>query len=165
MNMSDHRNGNKIGRPKLLEDEVRRAEVCALIAVGCSRATAARYVGVHPDTIRRAACRNEQFAAELVKAESKHEINQLMNINQAARSDRYWRAAAWTLERKYPDQYRPRRAETITLGEISSLIGEVGEIVAQAMPAKESADHVRERFLALIDRLHSNGLKHSPGPE
>ena len=74
---------NETGRPPVL-DEVKKGEICAIVAVGCSRATAARYVGCHPDTIRNTAQRDEEFAQALERAESKHEVLHLSYINKAA---------------------------------------------------------------------------------
>ncbi|NUQ63312.1 MAG: hypothetical protein HUU20_12605 [Pirellulales bacterium] len=87
-------------------DAAARRLVIALVTNGSSRRTAARYVGCAPSTITRAAQRDPEFAAELVRAETTVEIQSLQAIRNAAKSDRYWRAAAWLLERKNPG-FRP----------------------------------------------------------
>lgn len=138
------------GRMPLLEDQARRSAICTVISLGSSRATAAKYVGIHPDTIRRAMERDESFAAEIAKAESSHEVNQLMNINKAARSEKFWRAAAWKLERKYPDEYRPRQPDTMTPPETETLLRELARLMLEFVPGLESQK-------LLIDRL--NALK------
>src|SRR5438132_8482293 len=93
-----------IGRPPVL-DAAKKREIVAILSVGCSRVTAARYVGCHPDTIRKTALRDEKFAIQLRQAETTHEILHVKNINAAAKEGRYWRGAAWALERGYPQRY------------------------------------------------------------
>ncbi len=78
--------------------EVKRSEICAILAVGCSRTAAARYVGCHPDTIRNTAKRDAEFAAALQQAETRHEIQHLAHINAAAKEGRYWRRRRVALE-------------------------------------------------------------------
>lgn len=77
-------------RPAL--DEIKRREVCAILAMGGSRATAARYVGCAVSTILRTSQRNRTFRGELRKAESSAEVIQLQHIHTAGKKN--WRAAA-----------------------------------------------------------------------
>ena len=76
-----------IGRPPVL-DAAKKREIVAILSVGCSRVTAARYVGCHPDTIRKTALRDEKFAIQLRQAETTHEILHVKNINAAAVKER-----------------------------------------------------------------------------
>ena len=50
----------QVGRPRAL-DEIKRREVCALVAAGCGIEFASRYIGCSARTIRREALRNEDF--------------------------------------------------------------------------------------------------------
>ena len=96
------------GRPPVLDDAKRR-EILAILTVGCSRRAAAKYVGCAPATIANTAARDPEFAEQLRQAESKAEVGYLKNIRKAAKKEQYWRAAAWALERKYPERVRPPR--------------------------------------------------------
>jgi len=73
--------------------------VIAILSVGCTRQAAAEYVGCHVSTIWRTAERDPDFQLRLRQAQSSHEILHLRSINSAAVEPRYWRAAAWALER------------------------------------------------------------------
>jgi len=94
------------GRPHAL-DEVKQAEVCALISSGVSLCSAARYVGCDRGTIRREQLRNEKFATQLRQAVMRAEFEPLAAMHKAVH--RHWRAAAWLLERTRPGAIFTRR--------------------------------------------------------
>ncbi len=95
-------------------DERRRAEICAIVGVGCSQATAARYVGCTPGAISAAKKRIASFREEMLRAEAHHELVLVRRIHEAAAGPNGWRAAAWLLSRRYPERYAARAAETVT---------------------------------------------------
>lgn len=130
-------------------DKVRQREICAIVAVGCSRETAARYVGCCPTTIRRQAQRDPEFLAELQRAESLEEITSLRYVQAAARQAQYWRAAAWLLERKFPQRYAPRAAGSLTPEQVAQLLVELAEIVV----AEVTDALLRRRILRRLKRL------------
>jgi hypothetical protein len=137
-------------------DDAKKGEICAILAVGCGRATAAHYVGCHPDTIRNTAQRDAQFALELERAESNHEIKHLAFINKAAQEAKNWRAAAWALERKYPGRYGARRPDMFTVEQVSHVLGQfAGAILAEVPEASQ-----RQRILARLSDLTA-GLQSS----
>ncbi len=59
----------KRGRPPVL-DEMKQREIVAILSMGCSRRTAAHYVGCAHSTIQYTAERNDKFAEKLDRAES-----------------------------------------------------------------------------------------------
>ncbi|MBC7351803.1 MAG: helix-turn-helix domain-containing protein [Thermogutta sp.] len=144
-------------------DEFRKREILAILSVGCSRRTAARYVGCSPSTIRRTAERDPEFAEALRKAETKAQILFMKNIAAAARKEQYWRAAAWALERLNPEDYGPRSPQAVTLEQIRALISEFARIIVEEVPI---ASH-RKRILKRLDRLSAQwrheGDNHDPG--
>lgn len=87
--------GNGVGRPEEL-DEVKRAEICALLASGCSYRTAAKYVGCTASAISKCAKRDPEFAAQIEKAVAQREVILLSYVRASAR--RSWRAGAYLLE-------------------------------------------------------------------
>ncbi len=121
----------------------------AILSVGCSRATAAQYVGCHPTTITRTATRDPEFDQQLRQAESMLEIKHLRNIDAAAKDTRYWRAAAWALERKYPDRWGQRRAHALS----PEQIGQALEQFAQLVIEEVTEDETRNRILKRLDEL------------
>ncbi|MGD0384451.1 MAG: hypothetical protein ABSA77_13100, partial [Thermoguttaceae bacterium] len=94
----------KCGRPPVL-DEIKQREIVAIISMGCSRRTAARYVGCDPKTIQNTAERDEIFAEKLERAQSQAVVTHVKYIYSAAKKAQYWRAAAWALERLNPEEY------------------------------------------------------------
>ncbi len=139
---------SKRGRPALL-DEQKKAEILAVLALGCNRRTAANYVNCHPKTIYNEALRDPNFAEQLSRREASAEIAHLGNINNAAKQSSYWRASAWCLERLYPDRYAARAPDTVTPQQLSDFIGRVAEIIVQDVPV----DRYRKLVMAGIDQL------------
>ena len=97
----------KCGRPPVL-DEAKKREILAIVAVGCSRSMAATYVGCAISTIQNTAERDPTFAEKLRQAVYSTELGLLKNIRNAAKKEQYWRAAAWALERRFPERYARR---------------------------------------------------------
>ncbi len=92
------------GRPAALGHDQRK-RIITLLTAGCSRRAAARSVGCAPSTIANTARRDSQFADDLALAESNLETDLLDAVRNAAKVDRYWRAASWLLERQFPLDY------------------------------------------------------------
>ncbi len=147
----------KIGRPPVL-DHVKKGQILAILSVGCSRRTAARYVGCSPTTIQNTADRDPQFAAQLRHADHGAEIEYLKRIRNAAKKEQYWRAAAWALERLNPEDFAKRPVGALTSDEVSTLLAQLAEILLQEIPVAE----YRKRAIKCVDRLLA---KVQPGPK
>ncbi len=145
--------------PRGVLTEVKRSEICAILAVGCSRTTAARYVGCHPSTIRNTARRDADFAQALQQAETKHEIQHLAHINAAAKEGRYWRAAAWALERTHPDRYGRRRPHTITSDQLSQVLAQFAGVILEEVADEDVQQRVFARLADLTEELHALSTK------
>ena len=130
-------------------DETKRREVCAILAVGGTRLMAASYVGCCTRTIRRTALRDVEFAEQLRKAELGPEITFLKSIQAAAADVKQWRAAAWALERLFPERYARRPPDTITIEQMTEIIKALADIIVGEIPAKP----YRRRVLARIAKL------------
>lgn len=159
-------------KPRCVLDDVKKREIIALLSVGCSRRTAASYVGCSPSTIARTALRDERFADELRKAGQATEINCLRNIQDAGKKAQYWRAAAWALERCHPDRYAARNADTITLDQARGLLGELARIIVEEVAAVEQRKPILKRVHGLIrglllsrDKRCGENEPDAPGPE
>jgi hypothetical protein len=113
------------GRPRAL-DHVKQGEIIATVTAGFSIDRAARYVGCASSTIRRECRRNPKFDTELRRACLSAELCPLQAIREAAR--KYWRAAAWLLERLDPERFgkqNPRHIKPDQLEAFSSIITEI----------------------------------------
>ncbi len=140
------------GRPPVL-DEAKRRRIIALLANGSSRRIAARYVGCAPSTITRTALRDFQFATELAHAERSAEIEALHNLRKAARNERYWRAAAWLLERTNPDDFAQRQPNVATEAQIRQAVVALADVLLEGLSD--------ERYHEILRRL-ANLLGASP---
>ena len=140
---------NRVGRPSVLNDELKR-RICAVVAVGGSRRLAARYVGCAPSTITYAAQHDPEFAAELIRAAGQHEMSTLSQVQSAAREHRYWRAAAWVLERLYPARYGQRRVDMAPLKAVARLIDGLAAVVMEEVRDEATRRRVQRRIARLI---------------
>jgi hypothetical protein len=135
----------KPGRRPVL-DEMKQREILAIVSVGCSRRTAARYVGCSVSTIQNTAERDEKFADKLLQAESKAVVKLMKNINEAAKKAQYWRAAAWALERLNPEEYASPHPDVITTEQISQLMSHFSQIVVEEVPVDAYCKKIIKRL-------------------
>ena len=103
---------------------------------------------LRPSTILRTAERDPAFAEELGKARSNAELGLIKNIRNAAQKEQYWRAAAWALERGFPEKYAPRNPNVITADQIGVLLSKFAEIVVMELPERH-----RSRILKRMDAV------------
>ena len=138
--------------PREILDAVTRAKILALLELGCSRRMAARQVDCAASTISRTAARDENFAAQLADAAGQADVRALKLICHAAQQERYWRVAAWLLERRNPDEYGRRPPHTFTAEQVAALLARGLEGVLAAVPA-ESAQAVEDVFDDLLEDI------------
>jgi len=112
-------------------------------------------VGGTPALIQKAAAADEDFALALLQAESQAEITSMKSINAAARQERYWKAAAWILERKNPEEFRLRSPGTFNAEQLAFIVRNLSEIIAEEVRVPSD----RKRILARLERF----LKESAG--
>jgi len=130
-----------------LTDE-KRGQILALLKLGCSQNMAADYVGCDPRTIRREAERDPTFAEKLRQAGGNAELGWLQNIRNAAKKEQYWRAAAWALERVFPERYARRGPDVLTLEQVGLLLSRFSQIMIDDIP-----ERYRTRIAKRMDAL------------
>lgn len=131
-------------------DETKRSQILAILAVGCSRQAAARYVGCCPSTIRSAALRDPDFARCMEQAEGRGELSYVERIHRAAGKEQYWRAAAWMLERRHPEEWAPRDPKVLTVDDARQLLAALAQIVVDEVPAAAYRKQVLRRVGGLL---------------
>lgn len=62
---------------------------------------------------------------------------------------RYWRAAAWLLERRYPEDYAARQPGTVPVSQIPDLVQEVADLLMDETMELEVRQRIRRRVTAL----------------
>src|SRR4051812_15335785 len=115
------------GRPRALDDAKQR-EVCALISGGCGLGEAARYVNCDVGTIRREATRNPAFAEQIRNSRAYAKLSPLKAMQKAAGT--HWRAAAWMLERAFPDRFSRPESGAFGARQARQLMNEVLNVVS-----------------------------------
>ena len=132
-------------------DDAKRKAVGALLGLGVSRRTAASFVGCHVMTIYVEARRNKKFAEEIARAESSFEVRHKRRIEAASENVRYWRASAWSLERRFPEEYAKRRPRTVTPDHAERILAQFVEILASHIPDGTLRRRVSQRLWQAID--------------
>ena len=104
-------------KPKITEDLIKI--ICELKGKGMSNKDICMAVGIHEATLYRwlnkPSCKlHRALGEEFKKAEARYKQELLDTIRGAALAKRqYWTAAAWLLERKYPEEFgRPETRKT-----------------------------------------------------
>ncbi|MGA2065275.1 MAG: hypothetical protein ABSG86_09905 [Thermoguttaceae bacterium] len=130
-------------------NDAKKSVIVALLAVGCSQRVIARYVGCGRETIRRTMARDPHFAARVRDAKCSAEVGLLRNIRDAAKKEQHWRAAAWMLERGYPERYARRDPTAISIDQIAALLAHFCRIVVEEVPVAR----YRKKTLKRLDEL------------
>jgi hypothetical protein len=95
-----------MARPtKYTEETIKRLEHA--ISLGASYGQACAYAGISDETFRLWREAKVGFLGRLQKAEGQAVVGWLNTIESAAASGQ-WQAAAWKLERRYPDEFARR---------------------------------------------------------
>ncbi len=77
-----------------------RATFCAILHLGCDRATACKFLGVSVEQLAAEIDRNAEFAQQAHRAEAKAEVDHMRNVREAALDEKNWRTSVWWLERQ-----------------------------------------------------------------
>ncbi len=129
--------------PREALDALKQVEVIALLTWGFSRRTAARHVGVTHTTIARTAARYPHFAKQLADAERRADFNALKMVRDASQQDKYWRAAAWLLERRLPDEFGHRAPHSFSGDQVMAMLAQVFSYTLPALKEEQADQFVR----------------------
>ncbi len=124
----------RIPDPREVLDGIKRAKILALLTMGCSRRMAAKQAGFAASTITRTAERDLEFHSQIAEAEAQADVRALRLISRTAQQEKYWRVAAWMLERRNPDEYGRRAPFTFTGTQVEELLLRGLKDVVSAVP-------------------------------
>ena len=99
-----------------------------------------------------AAARDPDFAHDLSRAEAEADEKRLQLISRATDQEKYWRAAAWVLERRNPEEFGPRRPHTYSGGHVVELFTRYLHAVLPNLPA-ECRDTLLDQFDDVVGEL------------
>lgn len=91
------------GRPTQRTPENAK-KITDAVRMGATYGLACNYAGISEDTFARWREADADFAAAIKEAEGAAAVGWLAKIEKAA-NEGTWQAAAWKLERRYPEQY------------------------------------------------------------
>ena len=147
----------KRGRPPKLDD-TKRGQILGVLGVGGSMATAAAAVGCCIRTVYNTALRDRKFYEQLRTAHAMHEVKLLKCLDAAAAQPKYWRAAAWKLERIHPARYRPEPKGMVSVHEMQSQFKEMMDYIESEIPAAQY-----DRIIARAQAQFQNKTFETPG--
>jgi hypothetical protein len=124
-----------MARPtKYTPDTVDR--ICEAISMGATYDLAAGYGGISYETFNTWRSEKPAFSDAVKAAEAKAAVGWLTKIEDAAK-DGAWQAAAWKLERRYPQDYGRTVVDQKHSGEISHKVTSI-EAIRQAISGEPS---------------------------
>jgi transposase len=95
-----------VGRPRTEMTDENIAAILRTVALGVWPDRAAQMHGVSADAMRMHKMRHPEFVTSLEKAEAQAESGFLGKILR--HTEKQWTAAAWMLERRWPDRWAKR---------------------------------------------------------
>jgi hypothetical protein len=97
-------------------------KICAILAAGCDRETAAGVAECTIVDIARAIANLASFAIKVRHAEATAEFRHMQNILNATKDGKYWRASVWWLERRSPERFARRPPGAITSRQLEQAV-------------------------------------------
>jgi hypothetical protein len=131
------------GRPTKLTAEVRK-KILATIEAGSTLKDAAAYAGICDETLRIWRRDNPDFAAEFYRAEGVAAVAYTLAVKRAS-DNGDWRAAAWWLERRCPEEW--------SLKQIHEVGGKEGAPIPHEHGFTLDPKHCTVEELELLERL------------
>jgi hypothetical protein len=148
-----------INDSRMTLDDTKCAQVCAMLSIGATRELAAEQVGVNPSTIYRTALGDPEFAENLRRAESMHELLILKCLNETAKDPKNWRVGVWILEHRYPNHWALSDPEVYSEREISHLLCQVRDLILEEVHDDTAQLRVITHMQELAVALHAYLLK------
>lgn len=133
--------------------EKQRSDICAVLGMGCSRATAAKRVGIPESVLYREMERYPEFEAEMRLAESSYELRHMKNVFDAAADPKNWRVSVWALEHVLPERYARRDPSRVSPDQFQRFLNALLDIVIEEVPEKEHQDKIRHCVTQLLDEV------------
>jgi hypothetical protein len=126
------------GRSDTFNDVAER-RILAALRKGATMEMAAKAAGISRATLHRWRDRHEGFDRKVQRARAEAGLDSLDVIESAA-DEGDWRAAAWMLEKRYPDQYG--ESGDLPQEEIESFVETVRTTIRETFDGCETADEL-----------------------
>jgi transposase len=116
-------------KTKLTPDTIQR--ITQAIAMGATYELASKYGGIHESTFYEWMNTKNEFSDAVKKAEGQAAVGWLAKIEKAA-NEGEWQAAAWKLERRYPQSYGRKAIDIRSPKDLSKLSDEELQKIVEA---------------------------------
>ena len=127
--------------------------ILAVVALGASLETAARYFKREPQEILDALTDDADFQRDFKQAQEQAEVFFLKQVKTAALDAKNWRAATWSLERLRPDRYGRIKADAISVEEIKTLFARLRATIAAEFDNESERQKLEAKLDALLQTL------------
>jgi hypothetical protein len=141
-----------------------KRNLCLILSLGCDRQAAVKYVGWSFEELRGELLQDAAFAADVRRAEAASEMMHMRNIHNAAQDDKHWRASVWWLERRAPDRYGRRAAESVTPLQLESFLALIVSAVVEEVRATDDQERLLARLQHIADTLDESCGSRKRGP-
>jgi hypothetical protein len=132
---------SKRGRPSKLTPDVRKKILDATLT-GASLTDVAAYAGISTKSLKRYREQDPAFKAEFEQAEATAAVGFCLTIKRA--SDRgEWKAAAWWLERRRPEDWCLKLILELVLEKLKAALTQSSETESQIDPEKLSVAELK----------------------
>ena len=121
-----------------------RAEIIANLKEGMTVEAAVLLAGITTSTYYRWLESDEKFSEEIAQAHRYFEAIAIARIKQAATDRMDWKAWAWMLEKRYPDDYGKRQELQVTTESSSDGTAEVLSMMEQIKSLRNTTDSTDE---------------------
>lgn len=143
--------------PQPLNDDQRR-RACALLGLGATRRVAAEFADCRRLDLEAEIKRDPAFRLTVKQHELRPEIETLRKLLEAARDPKQWRAAAWFLERLYPERYAAGKRRVVKRADLRTFMQKLDQELAMKIPGPKK----RQRLLQQLTRGKAKPLKKEP---
>lgn len=126
--------------------EIEKSQFCAIIRLGCDRATACMRLGVTPAQLRIELAQDEAFAKNVRRSAAEIELEHMRNLRKAGEDPKNWRVSQWWLERRAPQRYAARTFGAVSAEQLDALFDQLAEIIAEHVPHVDLATAIVERL-------------------
>ncbi len=140
-------------RKKTPLDAQTKTGILAVVSLGATLETAARYFKREPSELVDELVDDPEFQREVKQAQEQAEVFFLKQVKSAALDAKNWRAATWSLERLYPDRYGKIKAASISLDELRALVERLRDTISEEFEAPQDREKIEAKIDALLDAL------------
>jgi len=126
------------GRPSTVGEDAIKAVVSKL-KLGLTFGEACQLARVGESSVRRAMRSNEEFRQAIKEAATAGKAHLVGLVNDAANTT--WTAAAWMLERKWPQEFARRRPDAYTTEEFLLFASSLMDIARRLIPPERHEDY------------------------